>query len=163
MKKPPKNTVFFIVMTVLTVLFISFIFIHSSRTADLSEKESLAAMGFFQNILNALGIPLSLTDYIIRKTAHFCEFAVLGIFVSLTFYSYDKCITKFIRKITSVLFVCIATAVTDETIQLFVPGRSGQVTDILIDFSGSVTGLITVCIVLFIIWLKIKEIMKITK
>ena len=33
----------------------------------------------------------------------------------------------------------LLTALTDETIQLFVPGRSGQVTDIWIDFSGVMT------------------------
>ena len=36
----------------------------------------------------------------------------------------------------------LLTALTDETIQLFVPGRSGQVTDIWIDFSGVMTGLL---------------------
>ena len=50
MKKAPQNHIFFIVMTVLTVLFIAFIFIHSSKSADVSEEESLATMGFFQNI-----------------------------------------------------------------------------------------------------------------
>lgn len=153
MKKPPKNLMFFIVMTVLTVLFISFIFIHSLINADASAEESLATMAFFQGILNALGIPLNLTDYIMRKTAHFCEFGVLGILVSLTFYSYDKCINKFYKRILSVFFVCLATAVTDETIQLFVPGRSGQITDVLLDFSGSVAGVIAVCVILFIIYM----------
>lgn len=152
MKKTPKNRIFFIIVTVLTVLFISFIFFHSSKNADISEEESVATMGFFQSIFNAMGIPVSLTDYIIRKSAHFCEFGALGVLVSLTFYSYDKCIKAFPKRILSVLFVCLATAVTDETIQLFVPGRSGQVTDILLDFSGSATGVIAVCLILFIIY-----------
>ncbi len=37
----------------------------------------------------------------------------------------------------------LLTALTDETIQLFVPGRSGQVTDVWIDFSGVLTGLLS--------------------
>lgn len=153
MKKTPKNRIFFIIMTVLTVLFISFIFIHSSKNADISTDESLATMGFFQSILNALGIPVSLTDYIIRKTAHFGEFGLLGVLVSLTFYSYDKQIKNLFKRILSVFFICLTTAITDETIQLFVPGRSGQVTDILLDFSGSFTGVIGIYIILYLIFI----------
>ena len=42
----------------------------------------------------------------------------------------------------------LLTALTDETIQLFVPGRSGQVTDIWIDFFGVMTGLLVGLILL---------------
>ena len=45
----------------------------------------------------------------------------------------------------------LLTALTDETIQLFVPGRSGQVTDIWIDFSGVMTGLLAGLILLGLI------------
>ena len=45
----------------------------------------------------------------------------------------------------------LLTALTDETVQLFVPGRSGQVTDIWIDFSGVMTGLMVGLILLGLI------------
>ena len=45
----------------------------------------------------------------------------------------------------------LLTALTDETIQLFVPGRSSQVTDVWIDFSGVMTGLIVGLILLGLI------------
>ena len=45
----------------------------------------------------------------------------------------------------------LLTALTDETIQLFVPGRSGQVTDVWIDFSGVLTGLVVGLILLGLI------------
>ena len=38
------------------------------------------------------------------------------------------------------LLAGLMTALTDETIQLFSPGRSSQVTDVWIDFAGVVTG-----------------------
>ena len=38
------------------------------------------------------------------------------------------------------LFLCLLTALTDETIQLFVPGRSGELRDVWIDFAGGVLG-----------------------
>ena len=51
------------------------------------------------------------------------------------------------------MYLAIALALVlipsiDETIQLFVPGRSGQVTDIWIDFSGVMTGLLVGLILL---------------
>lgn len=38
------------------------------------------------------------------------------------------------------LFSGLLVALTDETIQLFVPGRSGQVTDVWLDFLGILAG-----------------------
>ena len=49
------------------------------------------------------------------------------------------------------LFVCLATAVCDEAIQLNIDGRSGQVSDIFLDFSGCLFGLILTSIVIGIV------------
>ena len=47
----------------------------------------------------------------------------------------------FAQKYRNVCDLCDKlTALTDETIQLFSPGRSSQVTDVWIDFAGVVTG-----------------------
>ena len=51
----------------------------------------------------------------------------------------------------NILFTGLLTAVIDETIQLHVPGRSGQVSDVLIDFSGCITGAIFVMAVIKLI------------
>lgn len=144
----------FLIMTAITVLFISFIFLHSSMTGDTSSNESSSVLVFVQSIINALCIPITLSELLIRKVAHFSEFAVLGVLVSTTFYIYDKTLKKYIKRLLSVFFICLATAVTDETIQLFVPGRSGQVSDVLIDFSGAFTGVIIVSVILMIIYRK---------
>lgn len=147
-----KNQLFFIIMAMLTILFISFIFFHSSMTAETSSQESTGIQEVLQDILDTLCIPLVLTEHIVRKTAHFCEFAVLGVLTSLTFYAYDKNFKKYIKRFISALFVCLATAVSDETIQLYVPGRSGQITDVWVDFSGAITGALFISLVLFLIY-----------
>jgi VanZ family protein len=49
------------------------------------------------------------------------------------------------------LFVLLAVPVIDETLQYFSPGRSPQVRDVLIDFSGCITGLIFTALVFAII------------
>ena len=88
--------------------------------------------------------------------AHFTEYSVLGFLTSFTVYSFFKKPTGgiFIK-----LFVTLFTAVIDETIQLNVPGRSGQVTDVLLDFSGAVTGIIvsTLLILIYLLYKKGKE------
>ena len=106
---------------------IVFIFSNSLQIADVSEGASGRVLGILQGILRHLGLPGAadrLTMHIVRKLAHFCEYLLEGFLGGLL------------------------TALTDETIQLFVPGRSGQVTDIWIDFSGVMTGLLVGLILL---------------
>ena len=53
------------------------------------------------------------------------------------------------------LFVGLFTAVIDEFIQLFFEGRSAEITDVLIDFSGVVTGALFMLLFYFI-YIKIR-------
>ena len=39
------------------------------------------------------------------------------------------------------IIICILYAISDEIHQLFVPGRSGQVSDVLLDTLGAFTGI----------------------
>lgn len=88
----------------------------------------------------------------IRKIAHFSLFLLLGAstFISLvlTFIKKGK---HYIQKnaVYSLSF-CVFYAVTDEFHQLFVLGRSFQISDIFIDSSGSLTGIIAVCFILYL-------------
>lgn len=75
-------------------------------------------------------------EHTIRKLAHFGEFAVLAWLwhrVFSGFHTGNRTASGYI------LLFCLLTAVTDEYIQLFSPGRSSQVSDILLDFSGSLS------------------------
>lgn len=148
MGRTKKNRIALIVFTAVTLLLIAFIFLHSSMNDDESNGESLAALSFLTVIFEKLGIPLELTNHTVRKAAHFLEFALLGVLVTLTLYTYIK---KPLNNMTSVLFICLATAVCDETIQLYVPGRAGMVQDVLLDFFGSLIGVLIVSAILFTI------------
>lgn len=46
------------------------------------------------------------------------------------------------RPLLTALSFSAATALADETIQRFVPGRSGQISDVLIDCAGSFAGVL---------------------
>jgi len=76
-------------------------------------------------------------NYFIRKLSHFCEYAALGFAFALHLRT---------RKLNGkwMLFLPVllaaAYAATDEFHQTFVPGRSGRLSDVLLDTSGAVAG-----------------------
>ena len=82
-------------------------------------------------LVRASGINLTLQElnHIIRKCAHFTEYAVQGALVT-------KMLAAKGRSWKYALVIGLITAIIDETIQMFVPGRSGQVTDVLLDWAG---------------------------
>ena len=96
--------------------------------ASASNAESLGFLAVVQTIFPWM------TNQLLRKLGHFTEFAVLGVFVTGAFRN-AKNFTLF-----KPLGLCLFTAVCDETLQLFVAGRSGNVRDIWIDFSGALLG-----------------------
>lgn len=131
-----------------TVLFTAVIFTHSSMSAAASTVESDAAFGLWEQITMFLHMPAFLTAISIRKAAHFVQFAAFGVLLSNTVLAYCGNIKNEIFKI---LFFLLAVPVIDEFIQYFAEGRSAQVSDVLLDFSGCVTGLICVAVILKII------------
>ena len=152
-KKIFKKKVFTALLTILTIAYIFFIWIHSFMSAEASTVESTSVLNFVQVFLRNLGFSLELTDHIIRKAAHFCEFALLGALVLWNSYLFNKSI---IKNILSCGFICLATATIDEYIQLFSPGRAGMVTDIILDFSGVIAGYLFFILV-YCIYINIKN------
>lgn len=76
---------------------------------------------------------------LLRKIAHFTEFAALGALLGW--------LSGMLRKKGYVPFCWgVAAAWVDETIQLFAPGRAPRLTDVLIDSCGILTGLSLLCI-----------------
>ncbi|MGN0509671.1 MAG: VanZ family protein [Ruminococcus sp.] len=155
MKKSQTSLRFRVIVFILTVGMIAFAFIHSSMPADLSGEESESVMGVLQYILDFLGFSAELTDHIVRKAAHFAEYTVIGMLLVSCAYSFSR--TKPYRYYSQILFAGLATAVIDETIQLNVPGRSGQITDVLLDFSGVITGAV-IMLLIYLIYRKIRKI-----
>lgn len=89
-------------------------------------------------------------DYPIRKTAHAMEYAVLGGLLVLTYGSYGI-IGK--KGMAYGILTGVAYAMSDEIHQLFVVGRSCQVTDVLIDSAGVIFGSI-IGVLIFICTIK---------
>ena len=85
------------------------------------------------------GIASRLTDHIVRKLAHFCEYMLEGFLLTLCLRVYTR---RFVRHISWPILGGLLTALTDETIQMFSDGRSSQITDVWLDFSGVLTGIL---------------------
>lgn len=131
-----------IIFTFALIACIVFIFSNSMQIADVSSASSGRVLALMQKVLTRLGmtsIAQSLTMHFVRKLAHFCEYALEGFLLMLCLRVYTR---RFVRHISWPMLGGLLTAVTDETIQLFVPGRSSQVKDIWIDFAGVMCGIL---------------------
>ncbi len=124
------------------------IFMFSAREASLSTQDStsigmmigkLVVPGFMDMDAQRQADFAAWIDHPVRKTAHASEFAVLGLFLAGSYIDRKK------RRLPAVcvpLVFGILYAVSDEVHQLFVPGRSCQLTDVMIDSSGVLAGVL---------------------
>ena len=81
---------------------------------------------------------------LLRKIAHFTEFAALG---ACFCWLYAMLMTKQCRQILYAAASGVLAACVDETIQRFVPDRHGCLTDVGIDTAGVITGIVLFMIV----------------
>ena len=84
---------------------------------------------------------VNMMEYIIRKCAHMTEYAVFGILVFYQIKLYRLFEKEWNRIVMAVICVMIYAS-TDEIHQLFVGGRSGRFTDVLIDTAGGFIGIL---------------------
>lgn len=138
--KEKKTTIFII----LTILWICVIWGHSLMPAVASANESSYFLDLLAAIFPIKDMDLGMT--LIRKLAHFTEYAILAILLTVDFHNLVK---DKVSKVIFPLFSGLLTAQIDETIQLFVEGRSGQVTDVWIDFAGVCFAAAITCVIMF--------------
>jgi VanZ family protein len=134
------------------------IFYFSAKPATDSGESSLLIsqmlLDTYENIINISydGLEeyqvLFDLDHIVRKTAHFIEYACLAVALFFHFT-----IWKVGIKISVCLSILLTSsyAASDEVHQTFVAGRSGQVSDVLLDSCGAITGVGIVLLLLYII------------
>lgn len=134
----------------LFALMLCFIWGNSLVPGDDSGSLSLAVVEWVKGALGALGLPNGwVTNFVVRKTAHFTEYMVLGL-VGMQAFGPHRAPRRWAPAALTALALVAAPCI-DETIQRFVSGRSSQVTDVLIDCSGALTG---VLLTLFASWLR---------
>ena len=157
-----------LILPALLVSQMCFIFIMSSFGHNSSDAQSNLFVDFiaqnFPHVRHGLKnnlISLNTLIFLVRKTAHFTEYAILGSLFLLNLRNWLKSNTTLVKiskpqitktvakKVTldlikyslfmSILFSFLY-ACTDEFHQIFVPGRSAQFRDVLIDTLGASFG-----------------------
>lgn len=132
-----------IISTILLIIWMVVIFLFSNEDATLSQSKSdQVAKTTINTVSNITGKNYSNKEkedfvlksrFIIRKTAHFTLYFILGVLIYITLKSYniDKNIVLY-----SILF-CFIYAISDELHQIFSNGRTFKVVDIIIDTMAS--------------------------
>lgn len=77
-------------------------------------------------------------NHLVRKCAHGWIYFVLGVLVITTL---TKTGIRGYKAYVLTMVLCVSYAVTDEIHQTFVPGRTGQISDVVIDTAGAVLGM----------------------
>ena len=134
-----------IIFIILAVTWMIIIFSFSAKPGDESEEQSIKAgmlvchvfVPGFDDMSEQQQVNMAKTiDHPVRKTAHATEYAMLA---GLVLGAAAAQIIKWKNVLFSICFTALYAS-TDEFHQLFVPGRSGQVKDVLIDSCGAVAG-----------------------
>lgn len=95
---------------------------------------------------------LAHVHHLVRKTAHFLEYALLGFLTACLLLHLSRCLIPRIRPWQTWVVpagFCLAYAASDEIHQIF-SNRGPRVTDVLIDFFGAVCG---ICVIQLAVWL----------
>jgi VanZ family protein len=132
------------VLSVLIILILVSIIFYSSLNSghDSNEASKKVALFIADAVSGILNLPtvepnselFNVIHAVVRKLAHFTEYFILSILIYFACRKFDMSWKK--AKLFSFLSAFVL-ACTDETVQLFVPGRDGRVTDVLIDSSGA--------------------------
>ncbi len=119
----------------LLLCWAGFVWGHSLVPGALSTGESDAVAEALAALLPPLGaLDRDLHTLVIRKGAHVLEYAVLGILLCGLLRSLGR------RRRLPVAALVLLVPFVDEGIQLHVPGRSGQLSDVLVDLVGMAAG-----------------------
>ncbi len=157
-----------LILPTLLIFQMCFIFIMSSFGHNSSDAQSNLFVDFiaqnFPHVRHGLEnnlISLSTLIFLVRKTAHFTEYAILGGLFFLNLRSWLKSNTTLVkiskpqttktvtkktltglinRPFVMSILLSFLYACTDEIHQIFVPGRSAQFRDVLIDTLGASFG-----------------------
>ena len=152
---------FFLVMTILTAIAI---FLFSSQpgedSAQLSEGVTLTVARVVKPSFERLS-PVEKLSFmeqlglIVRKCAHFSEFALLGLNL-LGYIRMKRPETPLRAALLTAWGLATLYAGTDELHQMFVDQRGPAILDVGIDSAGALTGVLMMALALYLLARKIK-------
>lgn len=156
-----KRKINHIIRVVAVIIWCVVIFMFSANDSDESNAQSNWLFEFIVKFVNPVYDSMDpeaqlryhdIATFIIRKLAHFTEYAILGMLAFSALWKVQK--VKF-RGLFALIFGFLYAS-SDEIHQLFVPGRTGQFRDVMIDTCGVAFGII-IAILIRKIYLKHKQ------
>lgn len=130
---------------ILAVAWMCVIFAFSAQT---KEESSVVSEGLSYRMVSATGLffhlnideeTLRAIEHLIRKSAHMTEFAILAILIFIWLGRWQM---SRMRRACGAMALSSLYACSDEFHQLFVEGRAGLVSDVLVDSAGAVIGVL---------------------
>jgi len=124
------------------LIWMGLIFFLSSQEAADSNQLSTGITKFIMDLISGIFPGLSpqvqWLNHIVRKNAHFIAYLVLGLLQVNALYLNGK---RGGKAFIIALLISFLYAASDEFHQTFVPGRSGELRDVMIDTAGALTGI----------------------
>lgn len=162
MKYSKKYLIWTIIVTVLAVAINAYIIMHSCLDAMKSTEASTGVVQVAEDVVNTVSPGTvtpenhdSFASFIRKVFGHFGLFVISGLLSSLAFYLWLKPLSWSKHYWIAIIGLSfgLSIGILTEVIQLNVPGRSGEFTDVLIDFSGYLLGALIISFILFIIFI----------
>lgn len=116
------------------------IFYFSHQQASESQALSISLATRIVQIISSFfstELEVGVIHFYLRKGTHFFAYLILGMLVITA-------LGKKMKHIWLALSICILFAISDEIHQIFIPGRSGEVRDVLIDTVGAFIGILLI-------------------
>lgn len=142
-------------VTVLTAIFLFALYCiifgfsaqDGEQSSGLSEKVTIVIVEtasdiYFDFSQDMIAYLCKALEPVVRKTAHFSEYLLLGAGWYLLFSQWIK------NRGLFALICVVISAVLDEFHQTFVPGRDGNIIDVGIDSAGGLTGILILALLL---------------
>ncbi len=121
------------------VVWAALIFIGSSSVLSASNT-SIIVRPLLWLFPHASAATLALIHFLVRKTGHFTEYAILALLAARALRTSSRELLRARWFWVSLLFV-VAYSLTDEFHQSFVPSRTASIYDSMIDSVGGLTAL----------------------
>lgn len=135
---------------ILVIIWMVIIFWFSNQPAVISDEKSKFVIHAFKALgLNLDSVLGDLANFIVRKVAHFTEYLILYV---LLFNALLEDF-NFKKSLMISLFIVFVYACSDEIHQIFIPGRTARIRDVVIDTCGG-------SFAMLVIYLKEKNMLK---
>ena len=159
MKVSKKYLIWTIIVCVLAIAINAYIIMHSCLNATQSTEASSGVVEVTEEVVNTVAPGTvtaenheSFVTFVRKAFGHFGLFSISGLLSSLAIYlavKPAKWSKNYLLIIISLAFGLFMGSLT-ELIQTNVEGRSGEFTDVLIDFSGYLLGFLIILLVVFL-------------